>query len=89
MATHDACAGTWMLDTGETFYAYSDILGIDAKGEVTYGYDGSVDATPLSPEGRIEIGRMMVERWSAFVAQAEKDLTAGATDTPAPPPPAS
>jgi hypothetical protein len=65
-----------VLPSGRRFYANNGIVGIDAQGNVSEGYDGSVDVEgldwadppvpPWTPEERAELADMMIRRWELF-----------------------
>lgn len=70
-----------VLSTGRAFYANRGIVGIDAKGNVSEGYDGGVDVwghdgwskrADWSREDRDALADMMIARWTAFRAMTER-----------------
>jgi len=70
------------LKSGRKIYANCGIVGIDADGAISGGYDGSLgdyydekakDVKPLPPEDMIEIADIMIARWTAFKAKHENE----------------
>lgn len=83
------------LSTGRALDILGDIIGIDAKGGVFYGYDGSFPGVDpdlyetdemLTPQELGELADLMITRWLAFkrergVAPAtDKDALQAAAD---------
>ena len=63
------------LQSGRKFYANCGIVGIDADGQVSEGYDGGIpeahgdaleDADNWSPEECCELADIMIERWQRY-----------------------
>lgn len=54
-------------NNGRRSYANCGIIGIDDKGEISYGYDGGFPSgEPLSQEERVELADYMIEQWTKF-----------------------
>lgn len=61
------------LSTGREFYAFAGILGIDANGDISYGYDGRIHTEgdedgwgPWTPEERKEVATYVMGLWAKF-----------------------
>ena len=59
--------------TGREEYANCGIIGIDAEGEISEGYDGGIYDTPdwegkggWTPEEKLELAVHMIKRWSKY-----------------------
>lgn len=56
----------YVFKSGKTFYANCSIVGIDPSGEVSEGYDGSIDLETFTQEERIELAEYMIDLWTKF-----------------------
>lgn len=71
---YDVAQNTYTLTTGRRFYANNGIIGIDANGSVSEGYDGGVETerdwdeefAPWSGDERRELADEMIRRWERF-----------------------
>jgi len=57
--------------TGNTFYQYANVIGIDPDLNVTYGYDGSLshsfsDKEIFTQKERVELANHMINLWTKF-----------------------
>ncbi len=61
------------FSSGRSIYANCGIVGIDAKGVISEGYDGGVEWPPskyngskLTADDMRELADVMIARWAAF-----------------------
>lgn len=61
----------WIFPGGTRVYAHSNSLGIDTAGEVSYGWDGSLDIPNTVPSAdRRAMADMMIARWTKYKEEA-------------------
>lgn len=61
-----------VFPSGAREYAFSNTLGIDEKGRLSYGYDGNFDTYALSPADKVELADMMIQRWTEYRARLSR-----------------
>lgn len=58
-----------VLSSGRRLYCHAGILGLASDGEVTYGYDGTLDQqSQLTRRERCEIAAYMTDLWLKWSA---------------------
>lgn len=60
------CSDGIMFSNGIAMYANHGIVGIDADGAISEGYDGGISEDELTHEQKVELADLMISRWTIF-----------------------
>jgi hypothetical protein len=69
---------TFVLDSGETYYANRGLLSVSEDGYLFGGYDGQIEYENTPPEHRLgaeerqEIADYMIERWRKWASGGKR-----------------
>jgi hypothetical protein len=64
----------WIVLNGKKHHFHHQVVGIDPDGDVYNGFGDQIGGIDLTAEERMDLGRIMLIRWSEYLGKAEADL---------------